>query len=111
MQGNYTAVYFRHEFEIEHADYLAEIGLMISFDDAFIAYLNGKEVARSNIEKNGKQAKVPKSRDANGKYSYYPLKEFEKALKDGKNVLCIEGHNAAAESHDFLMDAFLIYED
>jgi hypothetical protein len=111
MQGNYTVVYFRHEFEIEHADYLAEIGLMISFDDGFIAYLNGKEVARSNIEKNGKQAKIPKSRDANGKYAYYPLKEFEKALKDGKNVLCIEGHNAALESHDFLMDAFLIYED
>ncbi len=111
MRGNYTRIYLRHEFEIEHADHLAEIGLMINFDDAFIAYLNGHEVARKGVGKGaGRKAEEIKSHDAL-RYQYFPLKEFEKYLKDGINVLAIEGHNAGLDSHDFLMDPFLVIED
>jgi hypothetical protein len=111
MQGHYSVVYMRHEFEIEQADQLAEIGLMINYDDAFIAYLNGKEVVRKGVGKgSGKGAQQIKSHDA-GKYSYYPLKDFEKYLRDGINVLGIEGHNASLDSHDFLIDPYLIIED
>jgi hypothetical protein len=111
MQGNYSVIYMRHEFNIEQADSIAEIGLMISYDDAFIAYLNGKEVARANVEKSGRKAEKIKGRDANGKFSYFPLKDYEKYLRDGRNVLSIEGHNASIDSHDFLIDPYLIYED
>jgi hypothetical protein len=112
MKGNYSVVYIRHDFEIEHADYLADVGLMISYDDAFIAYINGKEVARSGVGKgSGKEAKEIKPHDANGHYRYVPLKDFEKRLKDGKNVIAIEGHNAGIDSHDFILDAYLIIED
>lgn len=111
MKGNYTAIYMRHEFNIEQADSIAEIGLLINYDDAFVAYLNGKEVARSNMEKSGREARKIKARDATGRFSYFPLKDYEKHLKDGRNVLAIEGHNATIESHDFLIDPYLIYED
>ena len=111
MRGNYARIYLRHEFEFEHADHIAEIGLMINFDDAFIVYLNGKEVARKGVGKGaGKKAEQIKSHDAN-KHQYFPLKDFEKYLKDGLNVLAIEGHNAGLDSHDFLIDPFLIIED
>lgn len=111
MQGNYTAVYLRHEFEVEHADHIAELGLMINYDDAFIAYLNGKEVVRKGVGKgDGKGAQQIKGHDAT-KHGYFPLKEFEKHLRDGVNVLAIEGHNSSLDSHDFLMDPYLLIED
>ena len=111
MKNSYQRIYLRHAFEIEQTDYVAEIGLMINYDDAFIAYLNGKEVVRKGVGKGaGKDAQQIKSHDAN-KYSYYPLKDFEKHLRNGTNVLAIEGHNATLDSHDFLIDPYLIIED
>ena len=115
MQGNYSVVYIRREFDLSEfeveADQIAEIGLMINFDDAFVAYLNGKEVVRVGVKGTGKDAKEIKPHDATGRYSYYPLKDFEKHLRDGKNVLAIEGHNATINSHDFTLDPFLVIED
>jgi hypothetical protein len=43
--------------------------------------------------------------------SYYPLKNFEKYLKAGRNVLAIEGHNVRLDSSDFLLDPWLVRED
>jgi hypothetical protein len=84
---------------------------MISYDDAFIAYLNGKEVVRKGVGKgSGKNAKEIKSHDG-GRFHYYPLKDFGKILKDGTNVLAIEGHNARIDSNDFTLDPYLIVED
>jgi hypothetical protein len=111
MKGKYSFIYLRHEFEVEHADHIAELGLMMNYDDGFIAYLNGKEVVRKGVGKgHGKNAQQVKSHDAN-KYAYFPLKDFEKYLKDGTNVLAIEGHNTSIDSHDFLMDPYLLIED
>jgi hypothetical protein len=105
MKGQYTVLYMRHEFEVEHADHIAELGLMVNYDDGFIAYLNGKEVRRVGVAK-----QQVKSHDAT-RHGYFPLKEFEKHLRDGTNVLAIEGHNSSLDSHDFLMDAYLLIED
>ena len=111
MRTNYSVVYIRQEFEIEHADHIAEIGLMINYDDAFIAYLNGKEVVRKGVGKgSGKTASDIKAHDP-GRYSYYPLADYEKHLKDGLNVLAIEGHNASLTSSDFVLDPYLLFED
>jgi hypothetical protein len=111
MKGKYSVVYMRHEFEVEHADHIAELGLMINYDDGFVAYLNGKEVVRKGVGKgSGKGAQQVKSHDAT-KYAYFALKDFEKYLKDGVNVIAIEGHNASIDSHDFLIDAYVLIED
>jgi hypothetical protein len=111
MRNGYQRVYLIHEFNVEQADYVAEAGLAINYDDAFIAYLNGKEVVRRNVGRGaGKDAKDIKPHDA-AKHRYYILKDFEKYLKDGRNVLAIEGHNATLDSSDFLIDPYLILEE
>lgn len=111
MKGNYSSIYMRHEFVVEQADYIAELGLMINYDDGFVAYLNGKEVVRKGVGKgSGKDAQQIKSHDAT-RYGYFPLKDFEKHLRDGVNVLAIEGHNSSLDSHDFLIDPYLLIED
>jgi hypothetical protein len=114
MKGQYSVVYLRHEFEIEQADQISDIALMINYDDGFIAYLNGKEVARKGVGKDhGKKASDIKSRkpEERGKHAYIPIKEPEKTLKNGRNVLAIEGHNARLESSSFVLDPYLIKED
>ena len=111
MQDRYSTVYIRHIFPVEQADHVSELGLMINYDDAFVAYLNGKEVARVGMKGAGRNAYDLKTHAATGKFSYFPLKDFEKYLRTGSNVLAIEGHNARVDSSDFTLDPFLVIED
>ena len=52
MQGKYTTVYVRNEFELDpgEREQIIDLGLVINYDDAFIAYLNGHEVLRVGVE-------------------------------------------------------------
>ena len=114
MKGSYSVVYIRHEFQVEEADQISDIGLLIDYDDAFIAYLNGKEVLRKGVGKDhGRKASDIKARkpEERGKARYYPIKEFEKHLKNGRNVLAIEGHNSRPESSSFVLEPLLVVED
>lgn len=111
MKKQYTRVYLRREFVVDNADYASEVGLMIDYDDAFIAYLNGKEVLRKGVGKGwGREASDIKAHEARG-YRYYPIKDFEKVLHTGMNVLAIEGHNTDVDSSDFVLDPYLLMED
>ena len=45
MRGRFTSVYIRTSFHVESVDDVETLCLYISYDDGFIAYLNGKRVA------------------------------------------------------------------
>ena len=111
MQDRYTGVYIRRDFEIEQADEIAEIGLMINYDDAFVAYLNGREVVRVGMKGSRANVTSVKGHNATGRYGYFPLKNFERYIRTGRNVLAIEGHNSKIDSSDFTLDPYLIVED
>ncbi|MCK5801729.1 MAG: PQQ-binding-like beta-propeller repeat protein [Lentisphaeria bacterium] len=107
MQLNYTVVYIRKEFAVDTIDALAELQLKIRYDDAFIAYLNGKEVLRVGVgEGSGANARGLKGHEAR-EYEIFQLGKIGKLLQPGRNVLAIEGHNGAAGSSDFSLDPFL----
>ena len=111
MRRNYTAVYIRKEFQIEQADRITEMGLMINYEDGFIAYINGKEVARVGVGRSsGRNAQNIKAREDHGP-AYVILKDAYNHLKDGLNVIAIEGHAASSDGVDFLLDPYLILED
>jgi hypothetical protein len=111
MRRKYTVLYARREFQIEQADRVTEMGLQIDFSDAFIAYVNGKEVARSGVGRSsGHNAQNVKMRDQKGS-QYIVLSDSQKHLKDGLNVLSIEAHNSSADRVDFLLDPALLVED
>ena len=79
--------------------------LRIRYDDAFIAYLNGEEIHRVGIkEGRGKDAKEITSHDADKEEVFEIDKKFNRLLKEGKNLLAIEGHNAKLDSSDFTLD-------
>lgn len=106
-----TTIYLRKEFQIEQTDRITEMGLWIDYQDGFIAYINGREVARVGIARSsGRNAQGIKPREEKGPV-YVALNDINACLKDGNNILAIEAHVAAGESLDFLVDPSLLVED
>ncbi len=104
MRNNYKVVYIRREFEIPEGTNARDLGLAISYDDAFIAYLNGKEILRVGVDfGSGKSAKGFSPHEANRKFEFFPLAGKQELIRAGTNVLAIEGHNANLDSSDFTL--------
>ena len=108
MPGKYGRVYVRREIPAADLRDLKELALAINYDDAFIAYLNGKEVVRRNVGYGqGAKARLIASHEAKG-FGTYSILKFRDLVRPGKNVLAIEGHNAGLSSSDFTLDPYLI---
>ncbi|MHC4508856.1 MAG: outer membrane protein assembly factor BamB family protein [Planctomycetota bacterium] len=108
MRGRYTAVYIRKSFSVSDTGNIHELGLAINYDDAFIAYLNGKEILRVGVPTgSGANAVDVDSHEAGG-YVYFRIDDHGSLLHEGVNVLAIEGHNAGLGSSDFSLDPYLI---
>lgn len=111
MRGKYTALYARHEFTVDDPAKIRSLLLAIRFDDGFIAYLNGKEVARQCVD-SGSGASVKGVQGHNvdkdrNKYDVFDL-PAQGLLRKGRNVLAVEGHNVSAGSSDFSLDPYLM---
>jgi len=107
MPGKYTAVYVRTVFEVADVGDIRKLALMISYDDAFIAYLNGTEVVRAGVGKGrGADASGIAGHEAQG-YQYFEIKGPGRLLRKGANVLAIEGHNVGLRSSDLTLDPYL----
>ncbi len=111
MRRKHTVLYARREFQIEQADRITEMGLWIDFSDAFIAYVNGGEVARSGVGRSsGRNAQNVKMRDERGS-QYFVLGDALKYLKDGANVFSIEAHSSSSDRVELLLNPILLVED
>lgn len=109
MGNNYKRVYLRSSFALEHIEDVERLGLVMAFDDAFIAYVNGTEVLRQNIRGgSGKNAQGIEKIGTASSAKFYPLTAFKSFFKAGKNVIAIEGHNDSKDSHDFLLSPSLV---
>lgn len=110
VRGKPSSIYLRKEFTIDQVDKVTELGLVVDYRDGFIAYINGREVARKGIGRSsGRNVQKITSRNEAGAV-YIALKDLTRSLKDGVNLLTIEAH-AAPESLDLLIDPYLILED
>ncbi len=111
MRRKFTVLYARREFQVEQVDRITEMGLQIDFSDAFIAYINGHEVARSGVGRSsGRNVQSVKPREQKGSQLFI-LPDIKGYLKDGTNVLSIETHNSSADRTEFLLNPSLIVED
>lgn len=99
-----VSVYLTREFEVIDKSKIASLYLDIDYDDGFVAFLNGREIARSNIEGNPPafdQATIT-WREATMYNGLAPERYAIDAnlLNDGKNKLAIQVHNQSATSSD-----------
>ncbi len=107
MRNSYVSVYLRREFTLAGPEELAGLLLSVDYDDGFVAYLNGTEIARSETM-GGTGTPPPFNRPASGSHEAggtaetYGLQSFASLFKFApeKNVLAIQAHNIQASSSD-----------
>ena len=112
MYSRNASCYIRIPFDVT-ADDLAELSsltLSVRYDDGFVAYLNGSEVARANFagEPAWNSRAVASHSDAEAtNLEAFPISEHIDKLQVGRNILAIHGLNESTTSSDFLISAEL----
>lgn len=101
-----ASCYLRFEFDFSNADNINSLLLGMKYDDGFIAYLNGVEVARDRVPDNSTwNSRATGSRNdaiAIGSFVEFDISDFAGAVVNGRNVLAIHGMNTSPGSSDFL---------
>lgn len=107
------SVFLRKNFTITDLDQLTSLILDIDYDDAFVAYINGVEIARANI--NGVPPAYNSGTIQDHEAQMYSGNTPDRfivnnplaILNEGENILSIQGHNISANSSDFTLIPFL----
>ena len=102
--------WYRHVFELGDPHAYAELELGLLRDDGAIAYLNGVEIARSNMPEGPVDATTPARTSTSGseETTFFPFAAPAELLVDvaprllaaGRNVLAVELHQRAQNSTD-----------
>ncbi len=97
------SVYLRIPFELTNVDAVDELRLKMLYDDAFIAYINGQEVARSVYAPASAQwdSGAGGSHEATD-YEIFELSAVRDVLVEGQNILAIHGFNYGVTSTDLI---------
>ena len=111
---NCISVSMRHLFSISDPEGVQQLYLHVDYDDAFIAWINEVEVARSNISSFGDPAwdlPANEEREAQmyggGWPQTFAVNLGAIQLNPGSNVLAIEVHNVELASSDMSLIPFL----
>jgi Chitobiase/beta-hexosaminidase C-terminal domain/CotH kinase protein/Lamin Tail Domain len=113
------AVYMRRKFTISDTSKIAKAIFNIDYDDGFVAYLNGIEIARNNLGvagiPPGYDELAPQDHEAQmyelGQPDYFYLNDslLRSAMRIGTNVLAVEVHNNTWFSSDLSAIPFLTF--
>ncbi|NPD45335.1 MULTISPECIES: CotH kinase family protein [unclassified Lentimicrobium] len=107
------SVFVRKTFIVEEYDDISSLILHIDYDDGFVAYINGIEVARANIEGYPPEFDDGTPTDHEGQMSdgdspdQFDVENPLDLLNDGENVLAIQVHNQESSSSDLTLIPFL----
>jgi len=113
------AVYLRKSFIIEDVSEINSLVLDVDYDDGFVAYINGIEVARANINGTPPLYNTTTQIDheaqiyTGGNPDRFLIENYEDLLVSGENIFSIQVHNISNNSSDMTIIPFLsaIYEN
>ncbi len=109
------SVFMRKSFTLETVGGLDALWFHMDYDDSFVAYLNGLEIARANIGTPGVEATYNQTAITDheaaiyngGEPDAFDLSALTSLLVEGENVLAIQVHNLSAGSSDMTGIPFL----
>lgn len=109
------SIFVRKVFNIADTSVISAAVFHIDYDDGFVAYLNGVEIARANM---GGVVNVPPAYDelaltyveaqmfSGGKPKSFNIVNYQSLLRNGENVLSVQVHNAE-DTSDMTLIPFL----
>jgi len=107
------SIYLRKIFTINNLATISSLILDLDYDDAFVAYINGNEVARANINgappayNSGTITDHEALIYSGGSPERFMITDFNSILNEGENILTIQAHNISSNSSDFTIIPFL----
>ncbi len=113
MLNQNASIYLRYEFNLPPDREYTALDLGMRYDDGFIAYLNGTQIASGNtLENNDWDARATRSHpDSKAiEFEIFNLSGFIHVLRPEGNVLAIQGMNSSSRGSDFLIEPRLIGE-
>ncbi len=122
MQRSYTTLYLRHRFSVAELEGLESLKLHVGYDDAFIVYINGVEVARAGVGTASDPVAFDGRANRSREFQFCELFDIDLAqLPDlipagDANVLAIQGVNRSLTDSDFVianlqLDGILLHGD
>lgn len=108
------SLYQRASFNVADTSNVVTAAFLVDFDDAFVAYLNGKEIARYNVGAAGVPCAYNEyafddheaQQYQNGGWSglfFVPSHMLDTIIRPGMNTLAVETHNASTGMDDMTM--------
>ena len=118
---NTLAVFFRKSFQVGDLDEILSASVHGDYDDGFVAYLNGVEIARSfNMGTPGTVVSYDQTTEGDHEAVMYQggvpdvfilyQNDLDGLLQEGENVFAVEVHNVNSTSSDMSSLFFLSFE-
>ena len=109
LSANYITTYFRKSFTVSDVGSIAALDLKLQRDDGAIVYLNGTQVASSNMPATPITYITPASSavSGTGETTFFTFPLAPTSLVNGSNVLAVEIHQNIATSSDISFNASL----
>lgn len=106
MQNNYSTMFLRRWFNLTDASALAELVLSAVCDDGFIAWINGREVARYNAPEGVPTCNSTASANAAepAGFDLFPVSDLGQFVQSGSNILAVQVFNVSPGSSDIVFD-------
>ena len=105
--GNkYITTYLRNEFDVADVDLFQGLTLRLLRDDGAVVYLNGQEIARSNMPGGDIDYQTRASSTVGGatESTFFEFAVDPGLLHEGTNVLAVEIHQTSGTSSDISFD-------
>jgi len=104
--NSFITAYFRHAFFVDDASQYSRLHLRLLRDDGAVVYLNGIEVARSNMPAGEIDylTRANNSISGDGESAFHEFPVGSHLLSDGINVLAVEIHQVNGTSSDISFD-------
>lgn len=110
MRNSFSTLYIRKSFQIDDPSQLGGVTLGLYFDDGFVCYINGREVARNNAPEVVGHDSLATAWNDWYDAETVELGDAEELLHAGENVIAVIGMNQRLDSSDFFVMPVLFAE-
>jgi len=102
-----TSIFVRIPFQVDDPSQVKNLTLRMKYDDGFVAYLNGTEVARGNLRDDGAQyynsRALPHGNTQALEFENILISQHLDKIQPGQNVLAIHALNSSVTSSDMFV--------